>query len=73
MQTLYKKKLQLSLGYEQHTNVIMGIINKSLQLVFINKNHCILVKIYTSTPNSHCKEYDSKILPLTKTLSHDII
>ncbi len=51
----------------------MGTINKSLQHVFINKNHCILVKIYTSTPNSQCKVYDSKILPLTKTLPHDII
>lgn len=73
MQALYKEKLELSLGYEQHAYVIMGTINKSFQHVFINQNHCYLIKIYTSTPNSHCKVYDSNILPWTKTLPHDII
>jgi len=61
MKILYKDKLQ-SLRYEQHIYAIMGTINKiikkSLQHVFINNNQWILVKIYTSTPYSHCTIYD---------------
>jgi hypothetical protein len=62
MQILYKNKLEC-IGYEQHTYVIIGIINKiiknSLQHLFINNNHWILIKIQTSTvPNSHCTIYD---------------
>jgi hypothetical protein len=42
MQILYINKLQ-SIGYEQHTYAIMGVINKivqnSHQHIFINNNH----------------------------------
>jgi len=42
MQILYINKLQ-SIGYEQHTYAIMGVINKIVQnfcqRIFINNNH----------------------------------
>jgi uncharacterized protein YneR len=62
MQILYKNELEC-IGYEQHTSTITGTINKiiknSLQHLFINNNHWILVKIHTSNvPNLHCTIYD---------------
>jgi hypothetical protein len=75
MQILHKDQLQ-SLRYGQHTYTIMGtidkIVRKSFQHVFINNNHCILIKINTFALDSHCKIYYSKI-PLTKILFNDII
>jgi len=75
MQILYINKLQ-SIGYEQHTYANMGVINKivqnSLQHIFINNNHYILVKIHTSILNLHCAIYDSEQL-MIKTLPNDII
>jgi hypothetical protein len=49
---------------------INKIIKKSLQHVFTNNNHWILVKIYISMPYSHCPIYDSKI-PLANALAND--
>ncbi len=75
MQILYINKLQ-SIGYEQHTYAIMGVINKIVQnfcqRIFINNNHQILVKIHTSIPNLHCRIYDSN-QPMLRTLPNDII
>jgi hypothetical protein len=51
---------------------INKIIEKSLQHVFINNNHWILVKIYISIFYSYCTIYDSKI-PLTNALANDVI
>ncbi len=51
---------------------INKIIQKSLEHVFINNNHWILVKIYISIPYSHCIVYDSKI-PLTNALANDVM
>jgi hypothetical protein len=75
MQILYKNILEC-IGYEQHTYAIIGTIKKiiknSLQHLFINNNHWILVRIHTSMPNSHCMIYDSN-KPLTRELPNDII
>jgi hypothetical protein len=60
MQMLYSNKLMWR-GYEQHTSAIIGrinkMINKSLQHIFIDNNHWVLVKIHTSTLGSHCAIY----------------
>jgi hypothetical protein len=72
---LYIQKLK-SLDYQQHTNVIIGSIhrylNNCLQLVFINDNHWILIKIHVFAPSLHYTTYNSNTLMIRR-LPNDTI